>query len=215
MTSAPRTRVPRAPGKRAGRSTRAADPEPTTFANTAAFRAWLRRHGAREAVLVVRLFKVHAAHRGPTYAQALDEALCWGWIDGVRRPCDADTFTVRFTPRKARSTWSRVNVAHAERLIRAGRMARPGLAAFEAREEERTGVYSFERRALRLSPAGAAAFRAEAAAWRFFQARPPWYRRTSTYWVMSAKKPETRAKRLAQLIACSARGAPIPQLARP
>jgi uncharacterized protein YdeI (YjbR/CyaY-like superfamily) len=163
----------------------------------------------------VRLFKVHTAHRGLTYAQALDEALCFGWIDGVRRGCDEDTFAIRFTPRKPRSTWSRVNVAHVERLVAAGRMAKPGRTAYAAREAERTGLYSFERRAMTLAPAYARAFRAHAAAWTFFQAQAPWYRRTCTYWVMSAKKEETRGKRLAQLVACSARRTRIPQLARP
>jgi uncharacterized protein YdeI (YjbR/CyaY-like superfamily) len=162
---------------------------------------------------VVRFLKVGAPGRGLTYSQALDEALCWGWIDGVRRRHDAESYTIRFTPRQARSTWSRVNVAHVERLIREGRMARPGLAAYRAREEARTGLYSFERRAMVLPPAYRRAFRADSRAWRWFEAQAPWYRRTCAYWVMSAKREETRHRRFATLVACSGRGVRVPPLA--
>jgi uncharacterized protein YdeI (YjbR/CyaY-like superfamily) len=185
----------------------------TSFGSPAAFRAWLQKHHAQETALILRCFKVHAADRGVTYAQALDEALCLGWIDGVRRSVDADSFSVRFTPRKPTSTWSRVNITHVERLIKAGRMAKPGLDAFAARTEARTGVYSFERQS-DLAPAFAARFRAHTVAWAYYLSQAPWYRRTSTHWVMSAKKSETREKRLAQLIDCSARREPIPQLDR-
>jgi uncharacterized protein YdeI (YjbR/CyaY-like superfamily) len=161
---------------------------PRGFRTAPAFRAWLTKHHGAVEELVVRCQKRHAADRGVTYARALDEALCFGWIDGVRRRVDADTFSVRFTPRKPRSIWSRVNVAHVKRLIREGRMAQPGLAAFAARDERRTGVYSFERRSVKLSPAYAKALRANLAAWTYFRRQPPWYRRTSTYWVMSAKR---------------------------
>ena len=187
---------------------------PRAFKSPSAFRAWLSRHHASAAELVVRLFKVNAAHRGITYAQALDEALCFGWIDGVRRAFDADSFTTRFTPRKPRSVWSRVNVAHAERLIAAGRMAPPGLAAYRQRTDGRTGLYSFERAAIKLAPAFVKAFRANRPAWAHYSAQPPWYRRTSTFWVMSAKQDATRKRRLATLIECSARGKPLPQLDR-
>lgn len=187
---------------------------PRAFRSQAAFRTWLATHHATTPELVVRLFKTSAAHRGLVYPQALDGALCFGWIDGVRRSFDAESFTIRFTPRKARSIWSRVNVAHVERLIAAGRMAPPGLAAYAARDDARTGIYSFERRAATLAPAYARAFRAETRAWTFFQGEAPWYRRTCAYWVMSAKREETRAKRLAQLIACSAASKRIPQMAR-
>jgi uncharacterized protein YdeI (YjbR/CyaY-like superfamily) len=186
-----------------------------SFRSPAAFRAWLARHHGTAAELLLRCYKVAAAHRGVTYAQALDEALCYGWIDGVRRSVDDVSFSVRFTPRKPRSTWSRVNVAHVKRLLQAGRMAQPGLAAFEAREEERTGVYSFERKAMQLSPAYAKRLRADRAAWAYFEEEAPWYRRTTVYFVMSAKKEETRIRRLEMLIACSRRGVRIPPLKRP
>jgi uncharacterized protein YdeI (YjbR/CyaY-like superfamily) len=186
---------------------------PTSFRTPAAFRAWLAKDHARVAELLVRCFKVHAADLGITYAQALDEALCYGWIDGVRRGVDADSFSIRFTPRKPTSHWSRVNVAHVERLTKAGRMARPGLDAFARRTEARTGVYSFER-PCELAPTHIKAIRANRTAWDFYQSQAPWYRRTTAHWVMSAKREGTRQNRLAQLIDCSARGKPIPPLDR-
>jgi uncharacterized protein YdeI (YjbR/CyaY-like superfamily) len=186
---------------------------PTGFRTPAAFRAWLAKNHAKVAELIVRCFKVHAADRGITYAQALDEALCHGWIDGVRRSLDADSFSIRFTPRKPKSNWSRVNVAHVARLTKAGRMAQPGLDAFARRTEDRTGVYTFERRD-ELAPAHLELIRASRAAWDFYQRQAPWYRRTTARWVMSAKLEGTRTRRLAQLIACSARGEPIPPLDR-
>jgi uncharacterized protein YdeI (YjbR/CyaY-like superfamily) len=185
----------------------------TSFRTPAAFRAWLTRNHAKATELVLRCFKTHATDQGVTYTQALDEALCSGWIDGVRRRVDDDSFSVRFTPRRPRSIWSRVNIAHVERLTKAGRMRKPGLAAFEARTDARTGVYSFERQAT-LAPAYARIFRANAAAWSSYQARAPWYRRRTTHWIMSAKRDATREKRPASLIDCSARGTTIPELTR-
>ena len=190
-------------------------PKPTSFKTRDAFRSWLERHHATTTELVVRLFKVHAAGRGVTYVQALDEALCFGWIDGVRRSLDSDSFTVRFTPRKPRSIWSRVNVAHVQRLIAEGRMAPSGLAAYGKREPGRTGLYSFERAAARLTPEELKLFRAQRAAWDFFAAQPPGYRRACAHWVTSAKRPETRSRRLATLIEDSAGRRRIRQLTRP
>ena len=189
--------------------------EPADFRTPATFRSWLTKNHANTSELLVRLHRTHAADKGITYTQALDEALCFGWIDGVRRSFDNDSFTVRFSPRRQGSIWSLVNVAHAQRLIKEGRMARPGLAAFQARDHKRTGVYSFEQRPSELSPAHIRKFRAEKKAWEFFQGQAPWYRRTSAYWVISAKREETREKRLGILIACSGRAEPIPALARP
>ena len=191
------------------------DPLPaiTGFRTPVAFRAWLGRNHATATELVLRCFKTRVAEQGVTYAQALDEALCFGWIDGIRRRVDDDSFSVRFTPRKRRSVWSRVNIAHVERLTKSGRMRKPGLAAFAARTEERTGVYSFERQTT-LAPAYARLVRGNTVAWAYYQSRAPWYRRTSTHWIMSAKREDTREKRLALLIACSALGTTIPQLTR-
>jgi uncharacterized protein YdeI (YjbR/CyaY-like superfamily) len=185
-----------------------------TFRNAAAFRAWLKKNHRGETALLVRIYKVHAAERGMTYAQALDEALCFGWIDGVRRSLDADSFSIRFSPRTPRSIWSRINVAHVARLIREGRMERPGLAAFAARSEERTGIYAFELAAAKFTPALERRFKAVAAAWTHFQAEAPWYRRNCTHWIMSGKKEETRLRRLDLLIDCSRKGVRIPALRR-
>ncbi len=163
---------------------------------------------ARE--LFLRCYKKHAAAQGVTYAQALDEALCFGWIDGVTRRLDADSYCIRFSPRKPRSIWSRINVGHATRLIEAGRMEKAGRAAFDAREAVRTGVYSFEQPPATLDAAGNETFKANARAWAWFEQQPPWYRRLTVFWVMSGKKEETRARRLATLIDCCARGVKIP-----
>jgi uncharacterized protein YdeI (YjbR/CyaY-like superfamily) len=187
---------------------------PRTFRTQAAFRAWLERHHAAAKELEVRLFKVHAAHRGITYPLALDEALCFGWIDGVTHSLDEDSYCQRFTPRNPRSTWSRRNVEHVERLTKAGRMAPAGLEAFRVRDKRRTGVYSFEQERPELTPAHLRTFRANAAAWAFYQQQAPGYRRVTAHWVMSAKKDDTRARRLALLIDCSARGKKIPPLER-
>jgi uncharacterized protein YdeI (YjbR/CyaY-like superfamily) len=187
---------------------------PKTFRTPAAFRAWLEKRHATATELEIRLFKVHAAHRGITYAQALDEALCFGWIDGVVHRLDEDSFSQRYTPRKPRSTWSRRNVGHVERLKKAGRMAPAGLAAYDARDVTRAGVYSFEQERPELPPAYLTAIRANTAAWAHFQAQAPGYRRLMAHWVMSAKKAETRARRLGILIDSSARGRKIPPIER-
>jgi uncharacterized protein YdeI (YjbR/CyaY-like superfamily) len=192
-----------------------ADPAPTHFASPKAFRAWLRKHHRTATVLVLRIARKHAAGSGITYSQALDEALCYGWIDGVRRRLDPDSFSVRFSPRKPRSTWSLVNVRHAERLIRTRRMTRAGLAAFRAREEDRTGRYSFEQQRAVLAPAYQRRFKAHEDAWAWFTREAPWYRRTASHWVMSARREETRNRRLETLIACSAAGTRIGPLQRP
>ena len=191
---------------------------PKTFRTPAAFRAWLEKHHATAKELEIRLFKVHAAHRGITYAQALDEALCFGWIDGVIHSLDEDSFRQRYTPRKPRSNWSRRNIGHVERLRKAGRMTPAGLAAYAAREAQRSGSYSFEQERPELSPAYLKAIRANKAAWTHFQAQAPGYRRLMAHWVMSAKKEETRARRLGILIDSASRGRKIPpleQLERP
>ena len=185
---------------------------PRAFRSAEALRRWLSREHRRATELVVRCYKVHAAHRGVTYAQALDEALCVGWIDGIRRGLDDDSYSVRLTPRKPRSIWSLVNVRHVERLTAAGRMLPAGVAAFEAREAARTGIYSFEQRPEAFGPALERQFRARRLAWRRFLERPPGYRRTCIHWVTSAKREATRRRRLEILMACSERGEKIPLL---
>lgn len=187
----------------------------TTFSTPAQWRAWLKAHHKSATAIVLRLRKAHATN-GITYAEALDEALCFGWIDGVRRAHDSDSYTIRFTPRRAGSIWSRVNVRHAERLLAAGRMTAAGRKAFEARRENRTGLYSFEQpRSLELAPAYKKTFRARKPAWEYYEDEAPWYRRATIHWVMSARQEETRQRRLAALIDWSSKGLRIPQLRRP
>ena len=179
--------------------------KPIFFANGADFRDWLDAHHDGATELIVGFYKKAARRDGITYRQALDAALAYGWIDGVRRRMDAARWTIRFTPRRAGSIWSRVNVARVNELIAAQGMAPAGLRAFEARQASRGGVYSYEQRATALEPRLAARLAANARAKRFFDAQPPGYRRVLTHWVMSAKKDETRSKRLAQVIDSSAR----------
>jgi uncharacterized protein YdeI (YjbR/CyaY-like superfamily) len=185
---------------------------PKTFRTPAAFRSWLERNHATATALELRLWKAHAAHRGITYKQALDEALCFGWIDGVVHRIDEDSFRQRYTPRQPRSTWSRRNVEHVERLKKEGRMAPAGLAAYAARDAQRTGVASFEQHRPELTTAYVKAIRANKAAWAFFKGQAPGFRRLMAHWIMSAKREETRAKRLGILIDSAARGRKIPPL---
>ncbi len=189
--------------------------DPRFFETPAALRAWLERNHARRDELWVGIHKKGSGLPSVTYAEALDEALCYGWIDGVRRSLDATSYVIRFTPRKARSAWSAVNVRHVARLTRAGRMRPPGLAAFAARDPARTERDSSEREQATLPPEYERLFRAHAKAWTFFQAKPASYRRPAIWWVMSAKREETRLRRLQTLIADSAAGRDIKPLARP
>jgi uncharacterized protein YdeI (YjbR/CyaY-like superfamily) len=188
--------------------------EPTFFATPGELRAWLEAHHQGETELLVGFYKKGSGRPSITWPESVDEALCFGWIDGVRRSLGDEAYTIRFTPRTKRSFWSNVNVRRAGELIAEGRMRPAGLAAFEARSGERSGVYSFEQDEVAFDAAQARRFQADAKAWDFFQAQPPWYRRTATWWVISAKKEETRAKRLATLIEDSAAGRPIKGLDR-
>lgn len=188
--------------------------EPVYFDSPQALRAWLERHHDTASALVVGLHKRHTGRAGPTWAEVVDQALCFGWIDGVGHRVDDDRYTVRLTPRRRGSRWSDVNVRRVAALTDAGLMHPAGLAAYEARDPARTGTYAHEQRKVRLDPAYEAELRADPAAWAWFSARPPSYRRDATWWVMSAKREETRRRRLATLVADSAAGRPVPPLAR-
>ena len=182
-------------------------PQPVYFATPDELRAWLAEHHERAAELWVGFFRKETGEPSITWPEAVDEALCVGWIDGVRKRVDERRYAIRFTPRKPRSTWSAVNVARMAELTRLGRVQPAGLAAFERRAPERTGIYAYEQRATAaLDAAAERTFRANAAAWEFFQAQAPSYRRTITWWVVSARREETRRKRLATLIEQSALG---------
>jgi uncharacterized protein YdeI (YjbR/CyaY-like superfamily) len=190
--------------------------EPTFFATPAELRAWLEEHHARERELLVGFWKRGSGRPSITWPEAVDQALCFGWIDGVRRRGDEDSYTIRFTPRQRRSTWSAVNIARAKELAADGLMHPAGLRAFEQRSDDRTAIYSYERRhTAELGDEYEAELRADERAWAFFQEQPPWYRRAAAHWVTSAKREETRRRRLAQLVADSADGRSVTPLRRP
>jgi uncharacterized protein YdeI (YjbR/CyaY-like superfamily) len=185
-----------------------------TFPSRKKFREWLEKNHATARELILRCYKNHAKEKGLTYQEALEEALCFGWIDGVRRAVDADSFSQRFSPRLARSNWSAVNVRRVNELRVAGLMHPAGEAAFAAHTTSGTKPYSYESRATELDIELLKQLKANKRAWAFFQSQPPWYQRTSSFWVMAAKRDETRQRRLAELISRSAKGEPIKLLDR-
>jgi uncharacterized protein YdeI (YjbR/CyaY-like superfamily)/GNAT superfamily N-acetyltransferase len=185
------------------------------FASQPEFRQWLERNHDKARELLVGFHKRHSGKPSITWPQAVDEALCFGWIDGVRRSLGDSAYTIRFTPRKTRSIWSAVNIKRAKQLEELGLMNLRGLAVFRARDPESSGRYSYERQRARFNAAQQRAFRANKKAWAFFKTRPPWYQRTATWWVIQAKKEETQSRRLSILIAHSARSRTIPPLTRP
>lgn len=181
-------------------------PKPVYFATPAAWRAWLQEHHARETELLVGFHKVGSGRPSMSWPESVDEALCFGWIDGVRRSLDATRYTIRFSVRRPTSIWSRINLAKAEALIASGRMQPAGLAAYERRRPDRSGVYSFERDHAGLGRDAERRFKARPEAWAFFTRQAPSYRRAASWWVISAKRVETRERRLERLIAVSAGG---------
>lgn len=180
--------------------------KPKFFATPEQFRAWLEKNHSTADELEVGFHKKGSGKKSITYAQALDEALCYGWIDGVRRRLDETSYQQRFTPRRSRSIWSLVNVKHVERLKKEGRMRPAGIAAYEQRDPKRTGIYAFENAPREISEEYEREFRKVKGAWEYFQTYPPYLKKTVSYWVMSAKKEETRAARLQRLIESCARG---------
>jgi uncharacterized protein YdeI (YjbR/CyaY-like superfamily) len=184
------------------------------FATGEEFRAWLEQHHATAKELWVGFYKKGSGRPSITWPESVDEALCFGWIDSVRRSIDEASYRIRFTPRRPRSIWSAVNVRRAEALVEAGRMQPAGLAAFAKRKEDRTGQYSFEQGRVALDEDLEAEFRGNARAWEFFQAQPATYRKTVSWWVMSAKRDETRKRRLAALVRDSEAGQRIAQFRR-
>lgn len=178
---------------------------PRFFKTRRAFRQWLETHHASAKELWVGFHRKASGKGGITYKEALDEALCFGWIDGVRRRLDASSFVQRFSPRRAKSYWSAVNTKRAHELQAAGMMHAAGQAAFNRRDGA-AAQYSFERQAAALDAPAEKRFRANRKAWRFFEQQAPWYRRVAIHWVTSAKRQETRHRRLETLIADSAAG---------
>jgi len=188
--------------------------KPRFFATPDKFRAWLEKHHETEPELLVGFWKTHTGKPSITWPESVDEALCAGWIDGVRRRVDDDSYTIRFTPRKSTSTWSAVNVKRVAELSVQGRMLPAGLLAFEARKDHKTAIYAYEQRPQDLPKDMEKLFRANKPAWAWWQAQAAWYRRTTIWWVVSAKREDTRDKRLAELIEDSAAGRTIKRLTR-
>jgi len=182
---------------------RPAGVKPRHFWSQDAFRRWLQQYHSSASELWIRFYRVAADKGGLTYRQAVDEALCFGWIDGVRKRFDDQSYIQRFTPRRAKSYWSAVNTTRVFELKAAGLMHEAGLAAFERRHGAGDS-YSFERPVAALDPAGEKRFRAHRKAWTFFESQAPWYRRVAIHWVTSAKREETRQRRLDTLIRDSA-----------
>lgn len=190
--------------------------EPIFFATAAELRRWLRKYHRSARELWVGYYKKASGRPGITYPESVDEALCFGWIDGIRKTLDESRYINRFTPRRPGSIWSQVNIRRARELIAAGRMRPAGRRAFDARDPARTKRYSFEQRqAARLSAADERRFRANRRAWEWFATQPPGYRRTAIFWVVSARRDETRGRRLQNLIDDSAAGRRIGPLRRP
>jgi uncharacterized protein YdeI (YjbR/CyaY-like superfamily) len=187
-------------------------PEPRFFKTASAWRTWLEKHHGIAAEMSVGFRKKASGLKGITYAEALDEALAFGWIDGVRNSIDKTSYKIRFTPRKKGSIWSTVNTERVAELTRLGRMHPAGLAVFEGRDRKKAKLYSHEQARHGLAKPYEAKLRANAKAWEFYQSQPPSYRKPASWWVMSAKQEETRERRLGTLIEDSAVGRRIVQL---
>ena len=180
---------------------------PLFFATPSDFRGWLERHHASAAELWVGFHKKSSGRPSITWPESVDEALCFGWIDGIRKSLDADSYVIRFTPRRRGSIWSEVNVGRVKSLKREGRMRPAGLGAFTKRDPKKTSLYAYEQRhSAELSPEELKTFKSQKRAWDFFQSQPPGYRQLAAWFVVTAKQPATRARRLTRLIADSAAG---------
>jgi uncharacterized protein YdeI (YjbR/CyaY-like superfamily) len=181
--------------------------KPTFFKTAAAFRAWLKKHHKTEPELIVGYYKKASGKPSLTWQESVDEALCFGWIDGIRRSHGEDAYSNRFTPRRKGSNWSAINIKRVEELTKAGRMQPAGLAAFALRTEARSRVYTYEQKDIpKFEPKFEKLFRANKEAWEFFQTLPPYYRKGETRWVNSAKQEATKLRRLHKVIeACANR----------
>jgi uncharacterized protein YdeI (YjbR/CyaY-like superfamily) len=187
---------------------------PRFFRNSRELRDWFRKNSARAAELWVGYYKRDSAKPRVTRPESVDQALCFGWIDGIRKRVDDTRYTIRFTPRRAGSTWSSINVRRMKALIAAGQVSAAGKEAFAQRKSNRSGIYSFEQRTVKLPAPYAAVLKKHKTAHSFFESQPAHYRKAATWWVVSAKQEQTRQRRLQQLIADSAQGLRIAQMRR-
>ena len=179
---------------------------PKYFSTQADFRRWLEENHDKETELTVGFYKVGSGKPSMNWSQSVDEVLCFGWIDGVRRSIDAESYAIRFTPRKSKSVWSAVNIAKVAELTEKGLMKSAGIAAFAEREEGKSKIYAYENEAKQFSNEFESEFRANEKAWEFFQNQANWYKKQMTSWVMTAKQEATRQKRLGKLIGESENG---------
>ena len=179
---------------------------PKFFKDQYAFRAWLEKNHAKETELLVGFYKVDSGKPSMTWPESVDQALCFGWIDGIRRSRDDESYTIRFTPRKPTSNWSAINIRKIEALTAQGLMMPAGVAAYAKRKEEKSRIYGYENRPKQLPEECAQVFRKNTKAWDFFTSLAPSYQRAAAHWVVSAKKEETKWARLEKLIAESAKG---------
>ena len=179
---------------------------PRFFKNPSAFRKWLAINHAKSKELWVGFYKKNSGKPSIDWPESVDEALCFGWIDGIRKSIDEDSYKIRFTARQPGSVWSAINIRNIERLIKEKRMQAAGLKAFELRKDNRSRIYAYEQRSPELEEQYARELKRNKAAWKFFSAQPPGYRRIMNWYVVSAKREETRLKRLAILIQASANG---------
>lgn len=174
--------------------------EPIFFPTQFAFRKWLEKNHETAAEVLVGFWKVGTGKPSLTWSESVDQALCFGWIDGIRRSRDKESYTIRFTPRRPKSIWSKINIEKVNRLKKEGMMRPAGLAAFEKKEDHRAVIYSYENRPRDFEPKYEKLFKKNRKAWMFFQAQAPSYRRRAIYWVMSAKQEATRLSRLEKLL---------------
>lgn len=189
-------------------------PKITFFPTAADFRRWLEANHATAQELIVGFYRIGSGKPSLTWPESVDQALCFGWIDGIRKRIDDESYTIRFTPRRPISTWSAVNIRRVAELTKQSLMTPAGLKAFEVRKENRSGTYSYEQRTATLPPEYEKVLKKNKAAWAFFQAQSASYRKTIMWWIVSAKQEVTRLKRLAELIEHSAQGEIVPQFTR-
>lgn len=179
---------------------------PKFFKTPSAFRKWLAANHAKSKELWVGFYKKNSGKPSIDWPESVDEALCFGWIDGIRKSIDEESYKIRFTPRKPGSIWSAINIRNVERLIKEKRMEPAGLKAYELKKEFRSGIYSYEQRSPELVEPYLGKLKRNKAAWKFFSAQPPGYRKMMNWFIVSAKQEETRLKRLARLIEASEKG---------
>jgi len=178
--------------------------KPIFFSDQNEFRNWLEKNHQKESELFVGFYKIASGKPSMTWSQSVDQALCFGWIDGIRKSIDSESYCIRFTPRRAGSTWSLINIKKVEELKKSGLMTPEGIKAFKLKDEKKSQIYSYEKDSFRLGISYEKQFKENKSAWDFFLKQSPSYKKNVIYWIMSAKQEKTRESRLEKLIAQSA-----------